>query len=114
MYAQQKVYAENKSLGNKVKSSMILGTCHDQMLEFVNVAGKYDVTKVGNALHNRSYSDGPWQTAGLDYTDKTQYKDLSKNIYDLEGNVFEWTTEAFSTRDRVYRGRRLHRQQYFC
>ena len=114
MYAQQKAYAANKGLENKVKSSMILGTCHDQMLEFVNVAGKYDVTKVGNALHNRSYSDGPWQTAGLDYTDKTQYKDLSKNIYDLEGNVFEWTTEAFSTRDRVYRGRRLHRQQYFC
>ena len=114
MYAQQKAYAANKGLGNKVKSSMMLGTCHDQMLEFVNVAGKYDVTKVGNALHNRSYSDGPWQTAGLDYTDKTQYKDLSKNIYDLEGNVFEWTTEAFSTRDRVYRGRRLHRQQYFC
>ena len=110
MYAQQKVYAENKSLGNKVKSSMMLGTCHDQMLEFVNVAGKYDVTKVGNALHNRNYSDGPWQTAGLDYTDKTQYKDLSKNIYDLEGNVREWTTEARDTSFRVYRGRPLLRQ----
>ena len=113
MYAQQKVYAENKSLGNKVKSSMMLGTCHDQMLEFVNVAGKYDVTTKGYALHNRSYSDGPWQTAGLDYTDKTQYKDLSKNIYDLEGNVREWTTEADDTVFRVPRGRRL-RPQYFC
>ena len=113
MYAQQKVYAENKSLGNKVKSSMMLGTCHDQMLEFVNVAGKYDVTTKGYALHNRSYSDGPWQTAGLDYTDKTQYKDLSKNIYDLEGNVREWTTEAFDTIYRVDRGRRLP-QQFFC
>ena len=113
MYAQQKVYAENKSLGNKVKSSMMLGTCHDQMLEFVNVAGKYDVTTKGYALHNRSYSDGPWQTAGLDYTDKTQYKDLSKNIYDLEGNVREWTTEAYSTNIRVYRGRQLQ-LQWFC
>ena len=110
MYAQQKAYAANKGLGNKVKSSMMLGTCHDQMLEFVNVAGKYDVTKVGNALHNRNYSDGPWQTAGLDYTDKTQYKDLSKNIYDLEGNVFEWTTEAYDTDSRVGRGRRLLQQ----
>ena len=113
MYAQQKVYAENKSLGNKVKSSMMLGTCHDQMLEFVNVAGKYDVTTKGYALHNRSYSDGPWQTAGLDYTDKTQYKDLSKNIYDLEGNVREWTTEASDTLDRVFRGRLLP-LQLFC
>ena len=113
MYAQQKAYAANKGLGNKVKSSMMLGTCHDQMLEFVNVEGKYDVTTKGYALHNRSYSDGPWQTAGLDYTDKTQYKDLSKNIYDLEGNVYEWTTEAYDTRYRVLRGRRL-RQPYFC
>ena len=113
MYAQQKAYAANKGLGNKVKSSMMLGTCHDQMLEFVNVEGKYDVTKVGNALHNRGYDDGPWQTAGLDYTDKTQYKDLSKNIYDLEGNVFEWTTEAYNTSIRVGRGRPLQRQ-LFC
>ena len=113
MYAQQKAYAANKGLGNKVKSSMMLGTCHDQMLEFVNVAGKYDVTKVGNALHNRNYSNGPWQTAGLDYTDKTQYKDLSKNIYDLEGNVREWTTEADNTYSRVGRGRLLH-LQLFC
>ena len=113
MYAQQKAYVANKGLGNKVKSSMMLGTCHDQMLEFVNVAGKYDVTKVGNALHNRGLSDEPWQTAGLDYTDKTQSKDLSKNIYDLEGNVMEWTTEALDTYTRVYRGRRLLRQS-FC
>ncbi len=114
MYAQQKAYAANKGLGNKVKSSMMLGTCHDQMLEFVNVAGKYDVTTKGYALHNRSYSDGPWQTAGLDYTDKTQYKDLSKNIYDLEGNVREWTTEARDTDNRVIRGRQLHPGQWFC
>ena len=113
MYAQQKAYVANKGLGNKVKSSMMLGTCYDQMLEFVNVAGKYDVTKVGNALHNRNYSDGPWQTAGLDYTDKTQYKDLSKNIYDLEGNVSEWTTEASNTDSRVCRGRQFP-QQWFC
>ena len=113
MYAQQKAYAAKKGLGNKVKSSMMLGTCHDQMLEFVNVEGKYDVTTKGYALHNRSYSDGPWQTAGLDYTDKTQYKDLSKNIYDLEGNVREWTTEAYNTGSRVFRGRRLQ-LQFFC
>ncbi len=110
MYAQQKAYAANKGLGNKVKSSMILGTCHDQMLEFVNVEGKYDVTSTGHALHSKDYDDGPWQTAGLDYTDKTQYKDLSKNIYDLEGNVLEWTTEAYDTTLRVYRGRLLQLQ----
>ena len=121
MYAQQKAYAANKGLGNKVKSSMMLGTCHDQMLEFVNVAGKYDVTKAGNVGHTSSkFTTKPYLTGGVGYNENYSgyetepYKDLSKNIYDLEGNVFEWTTEAFSTRDRVYRGRRLHRQQYFC
>ena len=113
MYAQQKAYAKIKNLGNKVKSSMMLGTCHDQMLEFVNVEGKFDVTKAENALHRGSFDDGPWQTAGLDYADKTQYKDVSKNIYDLESNLREWTTEASDIYGRVSRGRRFL-LQLFC
>ena len=103
MYAQQKAYAANKGLGNKVKSSMMLGTCHDQMLEFVNVEGKYDVTKAGNVKHNFS---GTYNTGN-------QSTDMSKNIYDLEGNVCEWTTEANNSLSRVIRGRQLQ-QQCFC
>ena len=103
MYAQQKAYTANKNLGNKIKSSMILGTCHDQMLEVVNVAGKYDATTVGNVGHNFS---NPYNTG-------SQSTDMSKNIYDLEGNVFELTTEAGSTNFRVPRGRQLQ-QQSFC
>ena len=120
MYAQQKVYAANKGLGNKVKSSMMLGTCHDQMLEFVNVAGKYDVTKAGNVGHTSSkFTTKPYLTGGVGYNENYSgyetepYKDLSKNIYDLEGNVFEWTTEADDTSVRVFRGRRLQ-LQFFC
>ena len=120
MYAQQKAYAANKGLGNKVKSSMMLGTCHDQMLEFVNVAGKYDVTKAGNVGHTSSkFTTKPYLTGGVGYNENYSgyetepYKDLSKNIYDLEGNVCEWTTEADIASDRVYRGRQL-RQQLFC
>ena len=120
MYAQQKVYAANKGLGNKVKSSMMLGTCHDQMLEFVNVEGKYDVTKAGNVGHTLSkFTTKPYLTGGVGYNENYSgyetepYKDLSKNIYDLEGNVFEWTTEADDTSVRVFRGRRLQ-LQFFC
>ena len=103
MYAQQKVYAENKNLGNKVRSSMMLGTCHDQMLEFVNVSGKYDVTKTGNVRHDflSKYNTG------------NQNTDMSKNIYDLEGNIYERTTEANDTDCRISRGRLLQ-QQSFC
>ena len=120
MYAQQKAYAANKGLGNKVKSSMMLGTCHDQMLEFVNVAGKYDVTKAGNVGHTSSkFTTKPYLTGGVGYNENYSgyetepYKDLSKNIYDLEGNVYEWTTEAVYTGSRVLRGRQL-RLQLFC
>ena len=120
MYAQQKAYAANKGLENKVKSSMILGTCHDQMLEFVNVAGKYDVTKAGNVGHTSSkFTTKPYLTGGVGYNENYSgyetepYKDLSKNIYDLEGNVYEWTTEAFNEVNRVYRGRQLP-PQLFC
>ena len=117
MYAQQKVYAANKGLGNKVKSSMMLGTCHDQMLEFVNVEGKYDVTKAGNVGHTLSkFTTKPYLTGGVGYNENYSgyetepYKDLSKNIYDLEGNVCEWTTEAYITNYRVLRGRLLQLQ----
>ena len=120
MYAQQKAYAANKGLENKVKSSMMLGTCHDQMLEFVNVEGKYDVTKAGNVGHTLSkFTTKPYLTGGVGYNENYSgyetepYKDLSKNIYDLEGNVMEWTTEADDTGSRVIRGRRLQ-LQFFC
>ena len=120
MYAQQKAYAAKKSLGNKVKSSMMLGTCHDQMLEFVNVKGKYDVTKAGNVGHTSSkFTTKPYLTGGVGYNENYSgyetepYKDLSKNIYDLEGNVFEWTTEAGNADRRVLRGRQLL-LQFFC
>ena len=120
MYAQQKAYAANKGLGNKVKSSMMLGTCHDQMLEFVNVEGKYDVTSAGNVGHTSSkFTTKPYLTGGVGYNENYSgyetepYKDLSKNIYDLEGNVLEWTTEAYDTSWRVGRGRPL-RLQSFC
>ena len=110
MYGQQKAYSVNKNLGG-IKSSMILGACHDQVLEFVNTEN-YNVKNTGYALHNKNYNDGPWQTAGLDYADKSSYKDVSNNVYDLEGNVFEWTTESFSSGSRVRRGRQLRRQLF--
>ena len=113
MYAQQKKYAENNQL-TSVKSTMIQGAAYDQVMKFVENGERpdgqpYNIKIAENALHNRSDSDGPWQTAGLDYTDNTQYNDKVKNIYDLEGNVFTWTTEAnlSGDGDRVSRGRYL-------
>ena len=117
MYAQQKKYAENNGL-TSVKSTMIQGSAYDQVMKFVENGtrpdGKtYTIKTAGNVGHNRQYNDGPWQTAGLNYTDSTTpYNDKVKNIYDLEGNVEIWTTEAYSTRNRVIRGRWLLGQRF--
>ena len=121
MYAQQKKYAENKNL-TSVKSSMIQGASYDQVMKFVENGtrpdgGTYTITEDGNVGHeSSSFTTKPYQTGGRDYatnyTGSTPYNDKVKNIYDLEGNVRTWTTEAYSTSSRVYRGRQLQRQQF--
>lgn len=91
-YAQQKKYAENKNLGS-LGSTMIQGAAYDQVMRFMDTTN-YSAIATGNVEHNFSnlYGTG------------TQKSDLAKNIYDLEGNVMVWTTEANSTNSRICRG----------
>ena len=115
MYGQQKAYSVNKNLGG-IKSSMILGACHDQVLEFVNTES-YNVKQAGNVGHTSSeFTTKPYLTGGIGYSENYSgtiaYNDVSRNVYDLEGNVFEWTTESRSSDGRVYRGRRLPHQLF--
>ena len=113
MYGQQKAYSANKNLSG-VKSSMILGACHDQVLEFVNTES-YNVKQAVNVGHKSSeFTTKPYLTGGIGYSENYSgtiaYNDVSKNVYDLEGNVLEWTTESDSSGSRVGRGRLLQRQ----
>ena len=113
MYAQQKKYAENKGL-TSVKSTMIQGAAYDQVMKFVENGERpdgqpYNITTAGNVGHDLSAS---YQTGGLNYSSSVSYNDKVKNIYDLEGNVATWTTEANSTDYRVIRGRSLQQQQF--
>ena len=115
MYGQQKAYSANKNLSG-VKSSMILGACHDQVLEFVNTED-YNVKQAGNVGHTSSeFTTKPYLTGGIGYSENYSgtiaYNDVSRNVYDLEGNVYEWTTESDSSDTRVYRGRRLRPQPF--
>ncbi len=108
MYAEQVKYAENKGL-TSVGSSMIQGAAYDQEMKFVDTTS-YKVKTAENVGHSTTEIGqttlGVYQTGGLNYpTSGTRsYKDYSKNIYDLEGNVMAWTTEAYPTGCRVYRG----------
>ena len=113
MYAQQKKYAENNGL-TSVKSTMIQGAAYDQVMKFVENGERpdgqpYNITTAGNVGHDLSAS---YQTGGLNYSSSVSYNDKVKNIYDLEGNVATWTTEANSTDYRVIRGRSLQQQQF--
>ncbi len=113
MYAQQKKYAENNGL-TSVKSTMIQGAAYDQVMKFVENGERpdgqpYNIKTAGNVGHDLS---DMYQTGGLNYSGSVQYNDKVKNIYDLEGNVFIWTTEAHSTRGRVCRGRLLRLQPF--
>ena len=121
MYAQQKKYAENNGL-TSVKSTMIQGAAYDQVMKFVEIGERpdgqpYNITTAGNVGHgSSSFTTKPYQTGGRDYstnyTGTTPYNDKVKNIYDLEGNVLPWTTEAYSTNFRVSRGRPLQQQLF--
>jgi len=102
MYAQQKEYASNNSL--TVGSTMLQGAAYDQVMKFVNTES-YSVTTEGNVGHGSSQGVTlVYLTKGLNYSGTVPYKDVSKNIYDLEGNVSAITIEASDYGQRVTRG----------
>ena len=122
MYESSLTYSSsNTSLG--VQSEMIWGCQWDAMLKFILTGTEADhVTSTLNAPHDYEYYDeeedefyttdyfveAPYRTGGTnyleDYTGNVEYNDKASNIYDIEGNVYEWTQEAQRTKDRVARG----------
>ncbi len=92
LYSLAKTYTNNK---NSVTSQMIWGSQYDAMLNFAltgNDKSKVTSTEYGN------YSNTLLKT-GL-----TRTSDKINNIYDLGGNLFEWTSEAYDTNGRAGRG----------
>ena len=86
---------------------MIQGAAFDQMLMFANTDTNYNVTTVGQVAHGSSQGiSSVYETGNTAYpsTATVSYNDIANNIYDLEGNVREWTTEACNTDDRINRG----------
>ena len=113
MYAQQKNYAKNK-FGEtaKTKSSMIWGSQWDQIMIWM----KDKPAKVINETYTEKFyitnavGMGNFNISGVD----DGYAGLAntgcfdvKNIYDLAGNVYDWTLEAYDTYSRVLRRRQL-------
>ena len=90
MYQKSRQFASNS-----VQSSMVWGSQWDAMLNFA-LSGK-DSEKV-NASSNAPHD---LTTA---YKSGEQESDKINNIYDLEGNIREWTVETDESSYRVVRG----------
>ena len=103
-YTDAKAAAESVATNygyTTVASSLITGKAWDTMLAWIESAG-YSVTDSalwGN--HSNSTGGGSLKTTGSSETWK------AKNIYDVAGNVREWTTEVYGTY-RVRRGGRYN------
>ena len=107
MYAKQKKYSSQKSLGT-MQSSMIWGSQWDQIMVWMkgientvnSTNGQYYVT---NSLGMGNYGTSDDSQSGLANTGFFKVK----NVFDLAGNVYDWTLEANNTYNRVIRRRCL-------
>ena len=103
LYNRAKTYApENAS--QKVVSSMIWGSQYDAMLKWMK-GNKINVTSSSPTdLSIGTTSKNTTRVTGGANNGQTVSKDKLSNIYDLLGNIREWTQEAISTAYRISRG----------
>ena len=124
-----KTAEELKNTNTDVKTSMIFGNLWDEALEWLVKSGAIisdGTTLTYQLVSSNSTTWGNYKNATFNYIAAnaetplmTETKERSKdiiipagsaeytkanNVYDMAGNVEEWTTEAYSTTYRVYRG----------
>ena len=103
LYQKQKEFTEST---DKMQSYMIWGSQWDAMLNWaLTGVDKAHVTASTNATHNSTYTYTTLKTrTTTEATDSITEIDRINNIYDLEGNLSEWTQEAYYTIIRAARG----------
>ena len=114
-------------------SMLCTGACWDSMLDFIkdtkNVTnstewGNYMDSKTYKIYRGSIYSNSAWSptdvTNGTEITQNQSIllttgaseRNSAKNIYDVAGNCWEWTTESNSSGFRIFRGRLLRRRWF--
>ena len=88
-------------------SSLLTGSAWDRTLGWLyETETKTGIEITVDSKDWGNYTDDTFNTTGLINTG--EYSQTEANhIFDLAGNLREWTTEAYDTDDRVTRGRRL-------
>ena len=96
------LYSACKSFSSgKVESRMIWGCQWDQVCRFISTLGDNKVSSLDDSTSYGNYS------GSTDYKTGTRNNCITNNIYDLAGNCWEWTQEAYGTDCRASRGRPL-------
>ena len=97
----------SKEKGDSVTSTLIYGVQWDAIMRWIQdipnlTGGKYVQDSTGMGWYSNNYENvNPTHLTGIDLDGG---KNKVKNIYDLAGNVFEWTMESSYTYGRVIRG----------
>ncbi|MDD2376825.1 MAG: hypothetical protein PHD15_05225 [Clostridia bacterium] len=102
-YDNAKLNSELMYTTSEVKSGIITGTQWDTTMEWINDSGKSVIDS--RTWGNHSNSLNPADVVGYGSRQVAGYSEYwkSNNIYDLAGNVWEWTNEIYSSY-RICRG----------
>ncbi len=99
----------NMNLADINKDSTSWGNYYNSKFNFT---GKYSTDNGKNFTDATASTEKPENSTYLLGTGVTDYTNKN-NIYDFAGNCWEWTTESYSSDDRVFRGRRLLQPWFF-
>ena len=93
-YNQAKIIAESMPTKEKVKSGLITGTQWDTIMKWIST--EEAIGEEGVITDSSSW--GNYEDSNLGRSAK------AKNIYELAGGNWEWTTEGYSENKKIYRG----------
>ena len=102
-YMNSKASAESMINNKYVQTGLITGTAWDAVCHWIK---SDDELKDSRTYGNYNNSESPANVTGYGTKQVSGYSDkwMVKNIYDLAGNVREWTSEKAGSFDFIYRG----------